>query len=275
VVRPRHRSRGPWWFIVLGVAIALCVPGSGKAAFLIRTVAMGAVPIASPTVIAAVRRARLRRGRRDHPEAPWTWDHDWDPAGESHSAAADGWWHLGAGLVVLGVTMLASYAVFSVHGARPGKVVVIGLVAPVLVGAWYLRAGWRELRRGALQIAWPRFPCFTGERFDATFWGSDGGATFQGAKVELRCVKELRGDRSRAWCVWSDVYTVPADYLPGRGDGLPLGFEVPPEGLGTRLDGPDVTYWEIRVVGTTDSGPVYERFLVPIYEKPAAAQAAT
>jgi hypothetical protein len=48
---------------------------------------------------------------------------------------------------------------------------------------------------------------------------------------------------------------------------------VPEHELGTRLSAALPTYWELRVVGETTSGPFDEALLVPVYERPAAEPA--
>jgi hypothetical protein len=59
--------------------------------------------------------------------------------------------------------------------------------------------------------------------------------------------------------------------LPGPDFDVEVAFDVPEAAPGTRIADRFPRYWVLDVRGDTSSGPYAETFLIPIYERPAAA----
>jgi hypothetical protein len=140
---------------------------------------------------------------------------------------------------------------------------------------------WRTYRvacRGRPHVAFVRFPYFAGERVRLHFGMSEGGVSFQRARYVLRRVQEMRGGLlgQFPWCRQTAALTAlaPDGVLPGPGTDVVLEFDVPPDAGGTSLSAPYPAYWELDVTGDTTGGAFEERFLVPIYERPDAAEPA-
>jgi hypothetical protein len=209
---------------------------------------------------------RIPRGRRRRPNEPWTWDEPWDPAGRSLLVARA---RDGRKRVFVGLWLLAGAVSSWIQSGVRIETEIFGAVFG-LVGTWFCWRGFQNLRAGQVRLATVGFPLFVGERIELSFGVSDGGAKFHRGSVLLRCLEQCPGRKPTVFHVWSEWFDLDRDTLPGPGNDTLLRFDVPAGLRGTRLDVPDACCWELRVMGTTDRGPVSEMFLVPIYERPAA-----
>jgi hypothetical protein len=218
-----------------------------------------------------------RRTRR-RPDAPWTTDHRWNPAGHFPRVSREFFAVVGcraivARLIAVGViawfTSLAAWLVFdSTRAAAFAEVLVFGGGASL----WLWRS-YRVACRGRPHVAFARFPYFTGETVRLFFGMSEGGDSFEHATYVLRRIEEEPGGLlgQDPWC-WQSIaiHLATSDgALPGPGNDVVLDFDVPADAGGTSLSAPYPRYWELEVHGGTSGGPFGERFLVPIYERPA------
>jgi len=218
-------------------------------------------PIARGGHLVAAR--RLRR----HPDDPWTADHKWDPRGAKPVRRP--------GLRPSGcIWMLLPWAICMTLAWAP-------TVMLVMLGVAFLAWLWsRVLASGARRAfaAFVRFPYHPGEPVEVHFGMEPGAATFLRARYVLRRVEEFeaswfaggpqRGSTYAAECL------LPEGVLPGPESDVRLLFDVPAGAGGTSLSAPLPSYWELLVVGETTKGWFDETFLVPVYERPAAAPAA-
>jgi hypothetical protein len=214
------------------------------------------------------RRRRRRTGRSERPDAPWTWDQDWKPDGETRA-----WTWLGFRKIVAGVFLTAcpgaAYLVLSSAIGPDARWVLIW--APVAVlGIVLIWIGVRQMGRGKLRLSYARFPFFVGGRVDLVLGVSDGGARFTQATFVLALLEEFPGRTPLVWATWSAPFEVRDDVLPGPGNDMTLRFEVPSDLRGTDFLAARPRCFALFVEAHTDRGKLRERFLVPVYDRPPA-----
>jgi hypothetical protein len=206
---------------------------------------------------------RTARRRRTHRDAPWLWDHEWDPAGASCSPLARAFrastWPAG-GLAPLLLVVLGNAPRLPILWIVPG--------AYVAWWAWRVR---RVLGGGTARLDFTRFPYAPGGPATFRFGMSEGGATFESVGFALRRVVERPG---RPFASQHEVFDCEAlsprpfrDLLPGPEQFVEVTFDVPADAAPTRLSDPLPQYWALDVVGRTSAGRFAETFLVPIYER--------
>jgi hypothetical protein len=221
---------------------------------------------------------RHRRKRAQHPEAEWTWDHPWNPGGERKSFRAylrTRWMYLGRTSIVVGLLLLP----VPYDGSEASMVLAALRIALAVAGAaWLLRAWW-VLGMGHVALGYLKFPVHPGERASFTLGVSEGGAAILDASVVLRHYRESRdgtGPGSGLPLATAEIRAAeplpPAEFAPGVHRRVE--FDVPAGAAGTAISSANPSYWALEIRGRTRAGPYEERFLVPVYEKPAAVDAA-
>lgn len=252
---PQRRGTVPAWFPVVCLVL----------------VAAGIAALLPQGPIDSWRQWRLETARRSAPEEPWLWDHEWDSSGVSVSPFRR---FLGPrsrlGRIVFCAVLLAA----SPSAATQTAWMVFGGVA----STWLAWRAWRVHGVGTAHVTFAKFPFHPGERVTLHFGMSEGGARFERAAFCLRHVEEApahpferRGEDIRYFGISEHR---PPGELPGGGHHVVLEFDVP-EGAGdTRLSESPRVYWALDVLANTSAGPYVESFLIPIYERPAAAVAA-
>jgi hypothetical protein len=209
-----------------------------------------------------LRRRRIRRGRALRPSEPWTWDGAWVNRSVSQPVERT---RRGRSRLLRGLVLLLAAGLLAVAFRFVLPIaVVFGVPSAVLL--WL---GYRDVRAGSLLLSSSSWPLFTGERAELMLGVSDGGARFDRATATLRCVEEFPGRKRPVWCTWTEYRAIERDDAPGPGHDALLTFDIPASAPGTRLDVPDACWWELEVFGETDAGKVREKFVVPIYERPA------
>jgi hypothetical protein len=282
-LRPTWRS---WaigafvWFVIALMVVGWLIPKrSGTPAppwFLGASLVVGVVWIAAIVrggVVDRILAARLDAARRRDPERPWLWDHRWDPRGVSgspfrrlmHSSRRL------IGPVVFPVWML-------VIGPPPAPVFWFWGTVSGLAATWIAAKAWRIYGVGTAYVSFTKFPFHPGERVTLHFGMSEGGAQFERAAFCLRRIevapgispREFRGAR-RHFGIRLDS---PPGELPGSDQHVTIEFDLPADVAGTHLSASPPSYWTLDVIANTSAGPYTESFLIPIYERPAAAAAA-
>jgi hypothetical protein len=211
---------------------------------------------------AALQRRRDRRLAR-HAADPWAVDHRWDAGGSKTGLPLPD--------VGCGDFFLLWAACLVTSGWPP---LMLGTAGAWLV--WIAWRAWRSTGRGRAHASFTQFPYFLGGPVELHFGVSEGGATFLSARYLLTRVQEvdfgfLGGGPRRRWKVVSEC--VPEEgVLPGPGADVRLVFDAPAHEVGTTLSAALPTYWELRVVGETTSGPFDEVLLVPVYARPAGGR---
>jgi hypothetical protein len=225
--------------------------------------------------------AALRRHRRERaqdPDAEWSWDHRWNPGGERKSFRAyfrTRWMYLGRTSIVVGLLLLPIR-----YDGSGGSMVVAALrIALAVAGAAWLLRVWWILGMGHVALGYLKFPVHPGERASFTIGVSEGGAAILDASVVLRHYRESRdgtGPGSGLPLATAEIRAAeplpPAEFPPGVHRRVE--FDVPAGVPGTAISSANPSYWAIEIRGRTRAGPYEERFLVPVYEKPAAVAAA-
>jgi hypothetical protein len=261
----KRESRSPRRVLrrhLLGLVAAAALAGVGvPVGHLVLELAAGFIGLRSIAGVSLElwRRSRMRRGRRDRPSEPWTWDDRWDeraaerPVGRTQRGWTSIAWGLGLVAVACVLMTLPNAWLFAVAFGLPGA----GLA---LQGIF-------DLRAGKLRVCTTQTPAFTGGRVDVVIGVSDDGARFEMATVVLRCLEERAHWRRPVWCTWSMSKNVPRDEAPGPGNDALVTFDVPVEARGTELDADDACWWEVEIIGITDAASLRERFVVPIYAR--------
>lgn len=216
---------------------------------------------------AARTRARVRAVR---PHEPWTWDRAWSrcprvSGADERSAAIRA---IACGVFTL-LLMTAAFVWF----IPTYTVVAWLLLAPAALVIWILWYGWRALRRSSVFVGFARIPYFIADRVDLTIGAGEAGPAFHEATFYLRCVEEVPGATPRWWCTWSDAKQGDDGLAPAPDADVVVSFDLPADAEGTVLHGTPRRFWELVIVGTTGAGKVWERFLVPIYARPAGVAA--
>lgn len=264
----RAGDRGALWRAVLADGVLLLIVAGG--AWLEWDARRGGKLVLAAPAVAVVavvrigaewlRQRRFRIGRATWPTEPWNWDHRWDREGQEtqFDRTRTGWTQL---LWALGFVVLAvQFAVFV-----PAWPLAVILAVPASGLAWF---GYRNLRGGGLRLTAAEFPQFVGSRATFLLGVTAGGARFEEAVVVLRCVQEHRRGEPRFETVWEQSRELDPDMLPGPGNDVRVQFDVPATARGTQIDVREPRWWEVDVMGQTDGGPIHERFVVPIYERP-------
>lgn len=240
---------------ILGLPVLACVAWVGVllAPYVLE-------PYARALTTVLLRRA-VRRGTRLRPVEPWTWGTEGDERGVrrplGHGRRGRWWLALGLGMVFVGVPLWTT--------GVPAAVVAVFVGLPGAVLAWL---GYRYVRAGSVRLAWHTRPLVTGGRAEFTLGVSDGGARFESATVRLRSIEEHPSRAHLIWCTWTDVVEFAREFAPGPGHDVFVAFDIPAEAPGTRIDVREACWWELEVTGTSDAGPIGERFVVPIYDPP-------
>jgi hypothetical protein len=230
------------------------------------------------SIAALERLSRRRRAAacRRFPLEPWRHDRAWNDRGETRSwfvrAFVDRpspafwarWiWTVG----VASVAALTSLGAWSAAAA-----VAVGLAASL---AW---RAWRIHGAGDSNLYFTKFPYHPGETVTLHFGMSEGGAQFRRVEFSLFHVREFKGGwlgmQRGTGAAPRGVERRPPGLLPGPDFDVEVSFDVPAEAPGTRLADDLPSYWVLDVRGVTSAGPYVERFLVPIYERPAPADPA-
>jgi hypothetical protein len=246
----------------LALLVASLVPAAG-AALLVHGLAGRA------------RQQRIAARRRTAPDAPWLWDHDWNPR-EARRASAGSRRVLvfaaATGIVLVPLTWFALE-----EGAHPFlRVVTVGfyaLLAVALVKGAIDAARQRAHRDTRLRLA--TFPYRLGETGVADLVGLP--PTLASLTATLRCVEERYErdrDSQRVACyqVYADSRAFTAAELRGR-RALRLTFPLPAAGPETRLRERPPTYWTLEVAGPAPGLDLAATFLLPVYA-PAGAERA-
>lgn len=225
-------------------------------------------------LIALTRRAARRRRAaacRRFASEPWKHDRAWNERGVTRS-----WLVRMAAAVqprsrpLLAVTLvLLMWGVLALTGSRRlvgALMICAGLIWPSLVA-------WRIHGMGDTRLTYSKFPFHPGERVTLFFGMSDGGAQFRRAEFRLFHAREFR-DGTLGLQRGTEVGVAirehhPPSPLPGPDFDVEVAFNVPDDAMGTRLTDDLPQYWVLEVRGSTTAGPYFERFLVPIYERPA------
>jgi hypothetical protein len=134
-------------------------------------------------------------------------------------------------------------------------------------------AAWRIHGVGDSHLTFTKFPFHPGEPVTLYFRMSEGGAQFRRVEFCIAHVQEFAGgtlnlQRGTRRC-FTGFDRRPPGPLPGPDFDVELTFDVPESAPGTRISDRFPRYWVLDVRGATTSGPYFERFLVPIYARPA------
>jgi hypothetical protein len=218
------------------------------------------------------------RSRADDPEAEWTWDHPWDPSGASRSFRA----YLGTRGMFYGRTCLLVgllLAPIPGDGSIGSAAISLTRIAFAVAGSIWLVRVWWILAMGHVTLGYLKFPVHPGERASFTLGVSEGGAAILDAEVVLRHFRESRdgtGPGSGLPLATAEIAAAeplpPAEFTPGVHRRVE--FDVPADAPGTAISSANPSWWAVEIRGRTRAGPYEERFLVPVYEKPAAVAAA-
>ena len=106
-----------------------------------------------------------------------------------------------------------------------------------------------------------------------TFSVDEGGGAFLKVRFVLRRYMEVAalGPGTERFLVFETSTEMPeGSHLPGRGDGVTITFDVPPDAGTTSLFRRDPAYWELLVEGDTTAGLYRKTFLLPLYARPVA-----
>jgi hypothetical protein len=160
---------------------------------------------------------RQRRRRREHPDQPWMFDHDWDPQGQSdhplHKAAKS--LATAAFLIVFLLPfnhwMLTDRALLLIVVVN-----VFNLIALAAVGyGLYLLL--RGLKYGRSRVTFERFPCFLGDTCTFHFQPGKGIGSFTSMRFTLRCIEQVtvstgsgknRSTQTHSYELWKDEFLV-------------------------------------------------------------------
>ena len=169
-------------------------------------------------------------------------------------------------LTVLGLMLAAPRLWWAAAGAFGAAATLLSLAA------------WRIHGFGDSHLTFTKFPFHPGEPVTLHFGMSEGGAQFRRVVFCLAHVQEFAGgtlnlQRGTRRCFTGFDHRPPGP-LPGPDFDVELTFDVPESAPGTRISDRFPRYWVLEVRGATTSGPYFERFLVPIYDRPPAPDVA-
>lgn len=212
-------------------------------------------------ITAMWRRRAVKRGLQTRPAEPWNWGADVRAEGVDRPVERA---RRGRGRLLVGLALLAMAVLLGQALGQMGWIAVL-LGAPAALFLWL---GYRDVRAGRIALRWGSWPLVTGGRVELMLGVSDGGARFGRATVRLRAIEEHPARTHLVWCTWTDIRVIAPDAAPGPGNDVLLAFDVPEAARGTRLDVPEACWWELEITGSSDAGPMRERFVVPIYDRP-------
>ena len=219
------------------------------------------------------RGARRARQAALHPEEPWRFDRDWDPAGALDEAGAPAraalWQAIAATAFLLPFNALAALE----PEAFPVAWMAIVDLGPALLLARAIALRIRRRRCGVSRLRFHEFPYFLGRPFAATLELSQRAPLVRALEVTLSC-EERRdwegeaGGGAKAPGVEVELYR--ATQVTRGARSLPLRFELPSDErpLETDLAGFTPRRWRLRVRGQATGVGFDSTFLLPIYAPP-------
>jgi hypothetical protein len=259
-------------FLAIGLQILVMRTASGGLVAL----ALMAALLGSMGLTIVVRRIAVvlrARARDREPIQPWIHDHGWDERGEARtwfvrmaeaSAGNAGWRRVA-------LTVLAVLGVALARGGVSWPSASCFAAAATLLAS----AVWSIHGAGDSHLTFTKFPFHPGEAVTLYFRMAEGGAQFHRVEFCIAHVEEYGGGmldlERRIRRLFTGFDRRPPGPLPGPDYDVELTFDVPEVAPGTCISDRFPHYWVLEVRGATTAGPYFERFLVPIYERPAAA----
>jgi hypothetical protein len=213
----------------------------------------------------------------DGPLRPWLSDHPWVPE-DMPQDFIEPWepWTRGVFFFLLTLLHLAFLSGLSVTGLAP----VFGLLLPLDVFAFPLiadtvrRIAWKQ-RFGEARVTWKTFPVLPGEPIEATIRTRRPFRVQGPVRITLRCVQDVWGllPNGKMGYRPHQLYAETREVrLPVVADqevsAIDVGFDVPADLPGTKLDAGEPTYWQLVLQTPGGPGPdLNATFLAPIYQR--------
>ncbi|HTP51179.1 MAG TPA: hypothetical protein VMK42_10800 [Anaeromyxobacteraceae bacterium] len=262
-------------FLFGGAGLALLVAAAGRSleAPPLLLAAFAAVFLGGGALVAlhGWRSAARSRALSLHPEEPWRFDRDWDPAGALDEAGATGRRALSRAIALAAFLLpFNAAAALQPEGIPPVLVGILDLGPPLLAGrALALRLGRR--RYGTSRLRFDRFPYLLGEPFAATLELGQRAPLVRALEVTLRC-EERRpaAEPGPALPGGTDVELYRATQVVHGARRLALRFELPSASrpMGTDLSATSLRRWWLTVRGEATGVRYDATFAVPIYAPP-------
>jgi hypothetical protein len=215
--------------------------------------------------------------------APWTWDHPWDPHGSRDNRVEAFAKPLRVAFISGMLLVPFAYVFSSAKGPSstlPRTVIGLlglGFAALATYGLYFLA---QKIRYGSSRLRFSRFPFFLGERVEFQLYPSRGFAGVEKLEATLRCIEERynlhsqnQGSQQEITVNerWSETIEVSIPPQVEAG-GIRLHFNLPdtkiPWGaISTRLSKPPRAYWTLDLSASVRGIDYASSFLIPVYEK--------
>ena len=220
---------------------------------------------------------RLARTRTVGPA--WRWDHAWDPQGDANGGFGPFLRRLYAavGFSVMLIPFHWLGAELSWPWALRMALGICDIIALVLIADAGLRLA-RGLRYGRCRIAYDRFPYHPGESIGLRF-SISRARHFGTLRFTLRCIEEAyestgagnrKSERVVSYALHEQAHALSREEASWvHGMDVAVAVRIPDDAPGTALSERPPRYWELHVQGETIGPDLDERFLIPIYDRPA------
>lgn len=220
----------------------------------------------------AARERRVRAAQAWQPNEPWAWDYDWDSRGiDALGARAPARWikFCGAAALLLAPFHLAAFDAEHNALVLPLWVAVCDL-GLLIAAAYAARLAVQRRKFGSPRLSFGHFPFRAGEVLEVYLEGVRGLEHLDRLDCSLRFIEERYEATGHNGAYEVNSYQLYCDErsLETRMSGpVHLRFQLPRNGLATRLSDRPPRYWELALQGEAKGLDFAASFLLPIYEK--------
>ncbi len=215
---------------------------------------------------------RVRAAQAWRPNEPWVWDYDWDSRGiDALGARAPARWGRFCAVAALLLVPFHLAAFDAEHSVLvlPLWVAVCDLGLLIAV-AWTARLVIQHRKFGSPRLSFGHFPFCAAEVLEVYLEGVRGLEHLDRLDCSLRFVEERYEATGHNGAYEVNSYQLYCDErsLETRMSGpVHLRFQLPRNGLATRLSDRPPRYWQLALQGEAKGLDFAASFLLPIYEK--------